>query len=96
MASSMDSAYTSDVVVTQLINSMAQLNRACAKKFKKLQKVLRSPPPYATPTPLTAALVAEDSTGAATVHHHLQQHGVRRQEVLSRNPADWTPHSTFG
>ena len=60
MASSMDSAYTSNAVVNPLINSMAQLNRACAKKFKKLQKALQSPP-YATPTP-------EDSTGAATVH----------------------------
>lgn len=60
---------------------------------KEIQETPKSCPvssPYATPT-LTAALSAEYSTGAATVHH-LQQHGVRRQEVLSRNPADGTPH----
>lgn len=59
---------------------------------KEIQEAPKSCPvssPYATPT-LTAALSAEYSTGAATVHH-LQQHGVRRQEVLSRNPADGTP-----
>lgn len=55
---------------------MAQLNRACAKKFKKLQKFsvhsLSHTPTRHTYPLTTAALAAEDSTGAATVHH-LQQ-----------------------
>jgi len=61
IASSMDSAYTNHAVLTPLlINSAAQLNRACAERFRKVQKALRTPTPLRPRRPQAAG---EDSTG---------------------------------
>jgi hypothetical protein len=74
----MDSAYTSDAIVScNPINQFHGTAQSCmCEEIQEAPKVLRPlPKPHAhTPhLPLTtAALAAEDSTGAATVHH-LQQ-----------------------
>jgi hypothetical protein len=101
--SSMDSAYTSDAIVScNPINQFHGTARSCmCEEIQEAPKVLRPlPKPHAhTPhLPLTtAALAAEDSTGAATVHH-LQQPTWRTEtrsffaKPSSRDP----PHSTSG
>lgn len=101
----MDSAYTSDAIVScNPINQFHGTAQSCmCEEIQEAPKVLRPlPKPHAhTPhLPLTtAALAAEDSTGAATVHH-LQQPTWRTEtrssfaKPSSRDPptvhpADW-------